>query len=75
MWFKRESPNAKWNCSIVTDRFAWENWSLNKVAILVLPAKCLNKARIKYIYGSGHIVLNLDFYSWIIEITSLNRTN
>jgi hypothetical protein len=79
MWFKtkRETPKAKWNCSIVTDRYAWENWSLNKIAILVLPAKCINKARIKCIYGSGShcFIFRFLFLNHTGKITSLNRTN
>jgi hypothetical protein len=47
MWFKREAPKGKGNYSIVTDKYASENWYLLKlVAILVLTAKCINPARI-----------------------------
>jgi hypothetical protein len=55
---------------------------LNKVAILGLPAKSakcilLNKARIKYIYGSGYthcFKFRFLFLNHTVKITSLNRT-
>ena len=54
---------------------------LNKVAILGLPAKsakCINKARIKYIYDSGYthcFKFRFLFLNHTVKITSLNKTN